>query len=213
MPRRAVPTPPERPPGTGIRPAGSSSRSIHPPAMRATSGYRTSGKATTRGASMSWRWIQGAGLVLLGLMTLPGLAGCERHPDPSADGGLLESPEDWPSFGRTAGEQHYSPLDQIDRDSVGRLSLAWYHDLEPGNTVTAPVSAGGKLFVTTGHSHVRAFDGATGSLLWEYDSRTRERAGFILRFGYGTKGLAYWNGRVFIATHDGHVVALDANDR
>jgi quinohemoprotein ethanol dehydrogenase len=158
---------------------------------------------------MRGRWTE---LVLLGAMVVSGLAGCERPAAPSADGGLLESPEDWPSFGRTAGEQHYSPLDQIDRESVARLSLAWYHDLEPGNTVTAPVSAGGKLFVTTGHSQIRAFDAATGALLWTHDSGTRQRAGFILRFGYGPKGLAYWNERVFIATHDGHVVALAAED-
>ncbi len=160
---------------------------------------------------MSGRCNPATGVVLLGVIALSGLAACERQPDPSADGGLLGSPGDWPSFGRTAGEQHYSPLDQIDRDTVERLSVAWYHDLAPGNTVTAPVAAGGKLFVTTGHSRVRAFEAATGELLWEHDSGTRERAGFILRFGYGPKGLAYWNDRVFIATHDGHVVALDAD--
>jgi quinohemoprotein ethanol dehydrogenase len=156
------------------------------------------------------RWTPGSALLVLGVTTL--LAGCERAAAPSADGGLLESPDDWPSFGRAPGEQHYSPLDQIDRDSVARLSLAWYHDLAPGNTVTAPVAADGKLFVTTGHSQIRAFDAATGELLWMHDSGTRERAGFILRFGYGPKGLAYRDGRVFIATHDGHVVALDAGD-
>jgi len=161
---------------------------------------------------MNGRWFPGTWPVLLAMVALAGLAGCRRPPDASADGGLLESPDDWPSFGRTAGEQHYSPLDQIDRESVDRLSLAWYRDLEPGNTVTAPVEAGGTLFVTTGHSHVRAFDSASGALLWEYDSGTRERAAFNLRFGYGPKGLAYWNGRVFIVTHDGHVVALDAED-
>jgi len=160
---------------------------------------------------MNWRW-RASGLSLLGLLGLWVLSGCAEPPDPSADGGLLESPADWPSFGRTPGEQHYSPLDEIDRDSVARLSLAWYQDLPPGNTVTAPVAADGKLFVTTGHSLIRAFDAASGKLLWEYDSGTRRRAGFILRFGYGPKGLAYWNRRVFIATHDGHVVALDAGD-
>ena len=131
-------------------------------------------------------------------------------PDPAADGRMLAAPEDWPSFGRTPGEQHYSPLEQIDRKSVERLSLAWHFDLPSEHTVSAPVAAEGKLFITTGHSTIRAFDAVSGELLWTYDSGTRQRAGHILRFFYGNRGLAYWEGHVFIATYDGRVIALDA---
>ena len=161
---------------------------------------------------MSGRWTPGTGLVLLGMMALSGLAGCQRHADPSADGGLLESPEDWPSFGRTAGEQHYSPLDQIDRDTVHRLSLAWYHDLEPGNTVTAPVSAGGKLFVTTGHSHIRAFDGGDRQAALGVRFENARARGLHPALRLRAQGPRLLERPVFIATHDGHVVALDAED-
>lgn len=123
----------------------------------------------------------------------------------------LVDPENWPSFGRTGGEQHYSPLDQINTDTVSTLGLAWHYDLPSENTLTGPVEADGKLFVTTGHSFIRAFEAATGKLLWEYDSKTRELGGLALRMGWGPKGIAWWNGRLFLATQDGRIIALDAN--
>lgn len=117
---------------------------------------------------------------------------------------------DWPNFGRDGREQHYSPLDEVTLKNIGKLSLAWHYDLEPGFSVSTPVAAGGKLFTTTGHSHIRAFDGATGKLLWEYDAKVREIVQSPLHLGWGNKGIAYWNGRIFLATIDGRVIALDA---
>ena len=72
------------------------------------------------------------------------------------------------------------------------------------------MAAEGKLFVTSGHSHIRAFDAVTGKLLWEYDAKVRELAPTPLYMTWGNKGLAYYNGRVIIATVDGRVIALDA---
>lgn len=118
--------------------------------------------------------------------------------------------DDWPNYGRDGSEQHYSPLDQVKLENVGKLSLAWHFDLEPGFTVSTPVAAEGKLFVTSGHSYIRALDAVTGKLLWEYDSKTREIAKTSLHMSWGNKGLAYWNKRVFIATTDGRVIALDS---
>ncbi len=50
---------------------------------------------------------------------------------------------DWPGYGRSFGEQHFSPLAQIDDGNVARLSLAWSIDLAPGNSVTAPIAVDG----------------------------------------------------------------------
>jgi len=148
----------------------------------------------------------------LGLCAVWVLSGCMPETRPQVETAGEQASGEWHNFGRTGSEQHYSPLAQVNAANAERLSLAWYYDLPPGNSMTAPVMAEGKLFVTTGHSTIRALDAGTGKLLWEYDSGTRERAGFILRYGYGAKGLAYWNGRVFIVTHDGLVIALDASN-
>src|ERR1700744_3516106 len=72
---------------------------------------------------------------------------------------------DWPNYGRDGSEQHYSPLTEVTTQNAGRLGLAWHFLLESGYTLSTPVAAEGKLFVTTGHSHIRAFDAVTGKLL------------------------------------------------
>jgi quinohemoprotein ethanol dehydrogenase len=124
-----------------------------------------------------------------------------------------EAADEWHGFGNTGAELHYSALDEIDSANIAGLKLAWFADLPQGNSATGPVMAQGKLFVTTGHGHVRAFDAASGKPLWDHDSHSREAStGLQLRLGWGPKGLAYDQGRVFLGTHDGRVIALDAGD-
>ncbi|MFC4313635.1 PQQ-dependent dehydrogenase, methanol/ethanol family [Steroidobacter flavus] len=117
---------------------------------------------------------------------------------------------DWPNFGNDGNEQHYSPLDEINQTNIDKLKLAWHFDLEPGFSVSTPVAAEGKLFVTSGHSRIRALNATDGKLIWEFDPKVREIAMSPLHMGWGNKGLSYWNHRVFIATTDGRVIALDA---
>jgi quinohemoprotein ethanol dehydrogenase len=116
---------------------------------------------------------------------------------------------DWPGFGRTYGEQHFSPLNQIDSHSVGRLGLAWYIDLPPGNAATEPVEVGGVLYYAQGLSVIHAVDAASGKELWRYDPQAGEQAGLGLRFSWGGHGLCWWNGKVYIGTPDGRLLALD----
>ena len=128
-------------------------------------------------------------------------------PNPYADGA---PGDDWPGFGRTYGEQHYSPLAQIDRSSVGRLGLAWSYDLPPGNPLSGPVEAKGVLYTATGYSVVRAFDVATGKLLWEHDTHSVGQAGPRMRYAWGVRGLAWWKDRIYVGTVEGRLIALDA---
>ncbi len=116
---------------------------------------------------------------------------------------------DWPNFGGDGREQHYSALDQVNLENIADLSLAWSYDLESGFSVSAPVKGGNKLFTTTSHSLIRAFDAASGELLWDYDPGVREIAQSPLHMSWGNKGIAWWNGRVYLATTDGRVIALD----
>ncbi|MCK9284649.1 MAG: PQQ-dependent dehydrogenase, methanol/ethanol family [Rhodocyclaceae bacterium] len=127
------------------------------------------------------------------------------------------APGDWPGFGRDAAEQHYSPLADINESTIGRLNLAWYFDI-PGTVLatSSPVAANGVLYFTTGYSVIRAVDGATGRLLWTYDPRVSKVAGKRMRAAWGSRGLAYaFDGRrgsVYLATHDGRLIALDAGN-
>jgi len=117
---------------------------------------------------------------------------------------------DWPGYGRTFGEQHYSPLAQIDRANVRRLGLAWSLDLGPENSVTQPIAVGGVLYFATGYSVVHAVDASSGKLLWRYDPKAAEKAGLNLRQGWGSRGIAWWNGKIYTGTQDGRLIAIDA---
>lgn len=117
---------------------------------------------------------------------------------------------DWPAFGRTYGEQHYSPLDQVNADTVKRLGLAWSYDLPVGNPATGPIEIDGVLYFASGYSIVHAIDVRSGKLLWQYDPKAPEVSGHKLRQGWGSRGIAYWNGKVYTGTQDGRLIAIDA---
>ena len=139
-----------------------------------------------------------------------GLCGiCSAATGPEAQYIDAASGTDWPGFGRTYGEQHFSPLTQIDSRNVGRLGLAWSIDLPPGNAATEPVEVGGVLYYAQGLSIIHAVDAASGKELWRFDPHSGEQAGLGLRFSWGSHGLCWWNGKVYIGTEDGRLIALD----
>ena len=117
--------------------------------------------------------------------------------------------KDWPAFGRTYGEQHYSPLKQISAANVRSLGLVWTLDLGPGNSMTGPIAVDGTLYIASAYSVVRAIDAVTGKLRWLYDPKAPEVSGAKLRQGWGSRGIAYWNGKVYTGTQDGRLIAID----
>lgn len=141
------------------------------------------------------------------------LAGC--LPDVAADereAGFLDGNTggNWTGYGNTYGEQHFSPLASINTGNVTRLALAWSYDLPPGNPMTGPLAIDGVLYTATGYSVVRAFDAKSGRLLWTFDPKAPEASGKKLRMGWGSRGLAYWNGKIIVGAQDGRLIALDA---
>jgi quinohemoprotein ethanol dehydrogenase len=117
---------------------------------------------------------------------------------------------DWASYGRTADETHYSPLNQINRQSVSRLGLVWSLDLSSSNVLSTPLAVDGVIYLAVGYSMVHAVDARSGRLLWRYDPGVTAVAGHKLRNGWGVRGLAYDRGRLFVGTHDGRLIAIDA---
>lgn len=117
---------------------------------------------------------------------------------------------DWPGYGRTYGETHFSPLTEIDTASVGKLSLASFLDLPPGPVATQPVVVDGIIYISTGLSIVRAIDAVSGKELWLYDPKVAQVAGSKMVPTWGNRGIAYWNGKVYTGTVDGRLIAIDA---
>jgi quinohemoprotein ethanol dehydrogenase len=155
-----------------------------------------------------------AGLMMLACVSAQsGVA--QRQPDPALDSSRARyldgsNGRDWPGYGRTFGEQHYSPLSQIDEANVGRLGLAWSMDLGPENSVTQPIAVDGVVYFATGYSVVHAVDASSGKLLWVYDPHAAQAAGINLRLAWGSRGIAWWNGKIYTGTQDGRLIAIEA---
>jgi quinohemoprotein ethanol dehydrogenase len=154
-------------------------------------------------------------MIALGVLSMLGVAAWSKGPAPQLTGSAAlyrdsADGRDWPGVGRTYGEQHFSPLAQIDQANVGRLKLAWYQDLDTTNSVSQPVEVGGTLYFATGVSVVHAVDAKSGKTLWIFDPHAGERAGKALRYFWGTRGVSWWNGKVYVGTADGRLIAIDA---
>ena len=94
----------------------------------------------------------------------------------------------WAAYGRTFGETHYSPLAEINRETVPRLNLAWTLDLDVTNNLSTPLAVEGVIYVASGYSIVHAVDAKTGKLLWRYDPEVARVVGTKLRTGWGIRG-------------------------
>lgn len=120
-------------------------------------------------------------------------------------------PGAWMSHGRTYSEQRFSPLDAIDTGNVGRLGLAWYADLESNRGQEAtPLMVDGAIYVSTAWSKVRAYDAKSGHLLWAYDPEVPGAAAVNACCDVVNRGVAVWQGKVFVGTIDGRLIALDS---
>ena len=121
---------------------------------------------------------------------------------------LLEDPPpgDWLSWRRTRNSHGYSPLDQVTRDNVDELQLAWVLAIREGNNQTTPLVHDGVMFLANPGSVVQAIDALTGDVIWEYRSPLPEDAP---QRG-ATRTLAFYGDKVYLATHDAALVALDA---
>jgi quinohemoprotein ethanol dehydrogenase len=120
-------------------------------------------------------------------------------------------PENWMATGRTYSEQHYSPLSRINKDNVDQLGLAWYADFNIARgQESTPLIVDGVIYVTTAWSNVRAFDAATGEPLWEFDSEVPRDWGVRACCDVVNRGAALWNGKVYVGTIDGRMIAIDA---
>ncbi len=120
-------------------------------------------------------------------------------------------PGNWMSVGRDYGEQRYSPLDQINVENVSQLRLAWSGDMDTSRGQEAtPIVVDGALYVSTAWSHVKAYDVRTGAPLWAFDPGVDPAKGVDACCDVVNRGLAVWEGKVFVGTIDGRLIALDS---
>ena len=120
------------------------------------------------------------------------------------------TPGEWLTHGRTYSEGRFSPLTEINEKTVGDLGLAWYADLPTKRGIeTTPLMAAGKLFVTGSWGHVLAYDARTGELLWHFDPKVSKDYARHACCDVVNRGAALWGTRVYAASLDGRLRALD----
>ena len=120
---------------------------------------------------------------------------------------------DWLSYGRTMDEQRFSPLTQVSDQNVGQLGLEWFSDLDTARGQEAtPIVVDGVMYVTTAWSMVKAYDATNGKKLWEYDPKVPRSKLIDVCCDAVNRGVAVYKGRVYVATLDGRLVALNADN-
>lgn len=130
---------------------------------------------------------------------------------------------EWPCYGRDAGGLRFSPLAAITRANVGTLENAWtartgdLSDLvgKPSSNFEAtPIMVGGTLYLSTPFSRVLALDPDTGKQKWAFDPQIPK---FKPNAGepFTSRGVSAYTDpktgktRIFIATYEGRLIALD----
>jgi quinohemoprotein ethanol dehydrogenase len=124
-----------------------------------------------------------------------------------------KEPGNWMSHGRTYGEQRFSPLDKVNADNVDKLGLAWNFKYDLDRSVQAtPIVVDGVMYTTGAYSMVYALDATNGKLLWKYDPKVWR--GYQGRgcCDASNRGVAVWNGKVYVGVYDGRLEALDARN-
>jgi quinohemoprotein ethanol dehydrogenase len=118
---------------------------------------------------------------------------------------------DWPVTGHDQAGGYFSPLDGISAGNVDRLGFAWDFDLGGGRgQESTPIVVDGIMYASSIWGHAFALDARTGKQLWHYDPEVPGGAGRYACCDVVNRGLAYRNGRVFVASLDGRLHALDA---
>jgi alcohol dehydrogenase (cytochrome c) len=138
-----------------------------------------------------------------------GLAGCSQPGGSSgtaaSSAAPLEATSDWLLAGYNLGDNRYV-TSTITPDNVARLAPAWTTQIaDTGEQEASPIISGDTMYVSTPHNSVLALDATTGGLKWDASYTPAAVLDFAVN-----RGVSIADGKIFIATQDCHVRALDA---
>ncbi|SCB37000.1 PQQ-dependent dehydrogenase, methanol/ethanol family [Cupriavidus alkaliphilus] len=169
-----------------------------------------SARRRTRTRAAAW-----LATLALAAQLLPASAAAPRNAAARVDGAFISAnagtTRDWPSHGLDYAETRFSRLRQIDTANVRNLGLVWSYNLESTRGVEAtPLVVDGVMYVTASWSVVHAVDARTGKRLWTFDPKVDRSLGYRGCCDVVNRGVALYQGKVFVAAYDGRLIALDA---
>ena len=120
-------------------------------------------------------------------------------------------PGNWLAFGRDYEEQRFSPLKTINRENVRDLGLVWSKDMGTNRALEAtPIVVDGIMFFTSTWSRVYAVDALSGETIWRFDPNVPGEWARKACCDIVNRGVAVYNGKVYSASLDGRLFALNA---
>jgi alcohol dehydrogenase (cytochrome c) len=148
---------------------------------------------------------------MLGLLAC-GPAGAQQGGFVPVTDEMLENPApaDWLMWRRTQNHWGHSPLDQINRENVGRLRLVWTRPLESGVQEGTPLVYDGVLYFPHPFDVTQAIDAVTGDLIWEYRRPMPSDVGDYVLFPQINRNLAIYGNYILDNGADNYAYALDA---
>jgi quinohemoprotein ethanol dehydrogenase len=157
------------------------------------------------------------------------LGGCQKTPSPTppapsapvslpkaaaqVDAARLAAPEpaQWVAPGRDAAGTYYSPLAGINANNVGTLGFAWDYRLGTNRgQESTPLVIDGVMYATSNLGRLYALDAATGKELWKYDPHVEGAWARYACCDAVNRGVAAFDGRLYVAALDGWLHAIDA---
>jgi len=122
-----------------------------------------------------------------------------------------KEPGQWLTTGRDFGKGHFSPLAQIKKENVSRLGFAWAYDTHTIRGLEAtPIVVDGVMYASGPTGIAYALDARTGKQLWTFDPKSNLVVDRESCCDEVSRGVAVWNGKVYLAAFDGRFFALDA---
>ena len=123
-----------------------------------------------------------------------------------------QSDVEWTKHGLSDAEERFSQLQDINENNVSKLGLAWSFDTNTNRGhETTPIVVDKTMYITAPWSVVHALDAITGDLKWTHDPQVERSWARNACCDVVNRGAAYQDGRVYSATIDGRLIALDAN--
>lgn len=132
---------------------------------------------------------------------------------------------EWTHYSGNAASHKYSALDQINKDTIGKLQVAWRWaspdnavveanpTARPGGYADTPLMIKGVLYTVTSLGQIAAIDPGTGKTIWSVDPGNW-KTGRPGNLGYVHRGITYWTDgkieRLLLGTHDAYLISIDA---
>ena len=122
-----------------------------------------------------------------------------------------EQPEQWLTYGGSYDETRHSSLTKVNKDTLPELGIGWVYDMKkPRGVEATPIVVDGVMYVTGSWSVVYALDARTGEEIWVYDPEVSGEDAAKGCCDVVNRGLAVYEGKVFVGVFDGRLEALDA---